>query len=429
MFNWLARLIQTKASPVAAAEITLGDIMQSLPGFASADAIGKAIYDYGTVQAAVEKIAWATGGLPWRVVDANNAEINHDLLRAPNPDMTWHEFVARFVLEYATSGDFYALLVRRNERSANSPVIAIWPLKSDLMSVQIDAKTGQITSYTYGNLISSRSFTFRPEEGRIMHIARPSIASQTNGASVMPNALKVAAIVEMLAEKLYEGLQGGTTSPAIITLRHAKTDALIGKEAIEKVKEALREHMLTSAKSGRIMVLGDVQADKIDIPREAIAAGDMDTRTELRREICFLLGVPPVLLGLKDDSTYNNYETALKAFYSETVLPMYANPLAEALTKTVFAPMGLRLVIDEDDIPVFREARYAMVETLERASFMTINEKRAMMGLPPVDGGDVVMQPINLAPINEQPPAQPEDQQKELERAAEAWPLPLREAS
>jgi len=424
MLKWLASLIQTKASPVAAAEITLTDIMQSLPGFGSQSAIGEAIYEHGTVQAAVEKIAWATGGLPWRVVDGNGSEVAHDLLNAPNPDMTWHEFVTRFVLEYASSGDFYALLVRRNERSANSPVIAIWPLRSDLMSVQVDSKTGRVVSYTYGNAGSARLFTYKPEEGRIMHIARPSIISQKDGASVMPNALKIAAIVEMLAEKLYEGLQGGTTAPAIIALRHAKQDGLIGKEAIDKVKEAIREHMLTAQKSGRIMVLGDVQAEKIDIPREAIAAGDMDTRTELRREICFLLGVPPVLLGLKDDSTYNNYETALKAFYSETVLPMYARPFSDVLTKEVFGPMGLRIEVDEENIPVFMEARHSMIETIERASFMTVNEKRAMMGLPPVDGGDVVMQPINLMPINEQPPEQPQDQMKELEAAAANWRLP-----
>lgn len=420
MFKWLGRFKRKSNSPVAAAEITLADIALPLPGFTSRDSVGPRIYEYGIVQACIEKLAWTTGGLPWVVRNADGAIVDHQLMDAPNPDMTWHDFVVRYVLEYATSGDFYALLVRQRDRDKTSPVVAIWPMRSDLMSVRVDPNTGQVVEYIYGNMESVKRVRFPADEGRILHIRRPSIGGANDGSSITPNALRVAAVIEMLSEKLYEGLQGGATAPAIIAIKHALKEHTVGVKAVENVQQALRDHVLTGRKSGRVMVLGDVDVDKVDIPREAISPADMDTRTELRREVCFLLGIPPVLLGLKDDSTYNNYQTALKAFYTETILPMYAEPLAKAITQHVLRPQGLRLEVDVEEIPVLKEERRRLAEMLERSSFMTINEKRAEYGLPPVEGGDVVLQPVNMVPINDEPPDDPEEERKE---AAEVWPI------
>ena len=45
-------------------------------------------------------------------------------------------------------------------------------------------------------------------------------------------------------------------------------------------------------------------------------------------------------------------------------------------------------------------ARYASYNTGRMAGFLTVNEIRVREGLPKVDGGDVLLQPLNMAPVN-----------------------------
>jgi HK97 family phage portal protein len=107
------------------------------------------------------------------------------------------------------------------------------------------------------------------------------------------------------------------------------------------------------------------------------------------REIALAFGVPPMLLGIPGDNTYANYQEANRVLFRSTVLPL-ASRIADALSLWLAPAFGgaVRLAVDLDSVPALSPDRAALREQVTRASFLTVNEKRAMTGFAPVEGGD-----------------------------------------
>ncbi len=110
------------------------------------------------------------------------------------------------------------------------------------------------------------------------------------------------------------------------------------------------------------------------------------------REIALAFGVPPMLLGIPGDNTYSNFAEANRAFWRMSVLPL-ARRLAEHLDAWL-APAWdadtLELTPDVDALEAYAPEREALWRRLQVADFLTPNEKRAALGYPPLDGGDVL---------------------------------------
>ena len=67
-----------------------------------------------------------------------------------------------------------------------------------------------------------------------------------------------------------------------------------------------------------------------------------------------------------------------------------ATRIAEALARWLAPAFGenLRLVIDTDAIEALAADRAALWERVNAADFLTINEKRAMVGFGPAESGE-----------------------------------------
>jgi hypothetical protein len=63
----------------------------------------------------------------------------------------------------------------------------------------------------------------------------------------------------------------------------------------------------------------------------------------------------------------------------------------------------LELKLDLDNVPALADRRKAKFETANTATFMTINEKRELVGLEPSpeDGADKIWMPSGLMPLDE----------------------------
>ena len=122
------------------------------------------------------------------------------------------------------------------------------------------------------------------------------------------------------------------------------------------------------------------------------------------REIALALGVPPMLLGIPGDNTYANYQEANRTFWRQTVLPL-VNRTAMALSAwlapayTGSDPAGLTpghasshldLRPDLDAIEALSTEREALWTRLDKATFLTPNEKRSAVGYGPLEGGDEI---------------------------------------
>jgi hypothetical protein len=132
------------------------------------------------------------------------------------------------------------------------------------------------------------------------------------------------------------------------------------------------------------------------------------------REIALALGVPPMLLGIPGDNTYSNYQEANRTFWRQTVLPL-VNRTAKALSAWLapaFADLGVRpsgsdtmtppleLRPDLDAIEALSTEREALWSRIDKATFLTPNEKRSAVGYGPVSGGDEIKSAVAAQKFN-----------------------------
>jgi phage portal protein BeeE len=112
--------------------------------------------------------------------------------------------------------------------------------------------------------------------------------------------------------------------------------------------------------------------------------------------ICAAIGVDPMCLGLPSESkTYSNYEQALEALVRQVVIPLQetvARQLTDQLVRRILRDDRTELVWDRSDVYVLQDDEAAKRDSAARlyqSGVATLNEARALIGLPPVRGGDV----------------------------------------
>ena len=253
-------------------------------------------------------------------------------------------------------------------------------------------------------------------------------------------------------------LTGGTLSRSevlaeedIIVLRYQTPDALVNAgagvyahRAIEQARAAEDETMSRIADGGtpRLLLTGqsvavgvgaaveeslrgvaralDAQARRdrsraLYVPPGVSATPVMTSSADLQlqsvrefvvRDICRVFGVPPIYVFSDSTSNYKSVEAASTDFLVNTLDPIMRGIEAEMLRK--LAPRGQR---DRVRFEFDRSARSAS-DMESRARFMsqmlstgayTVNEIRARMNMPPVDGGDTPLVSANLRPITDNP--------------------------
>ena len=119
----------------------------------------------------------------------------------------------------------------------------------------------------------------------------------------------------------------------------------------------------------------------------SLSPKDMDfieAKHTAAREIALALGVPPMLLGIPGDNTYSNYQEATRSLWRQTVLPLAtrtAKALSTWLSPAYGAPLELRP--DLDAIEALSPEREALWSRIDKATFLTPNEKRTAVGYGP----------------------------------------------
>ena len=121
----------------------------------------------------------------------------------------------------------------------------------------------------------------------------------------------------------------------------------------------------------------------------------LELKDSSARDIAIAFNVPPQLLGINGDNTYSNMQEARLALWEENIIPLldkYADALSSWLS--YWYKEDLTIDFDKESISVLTERRENVWAKIASADFMTINEKRAIVGLTPIKGMDKIS--INL---------------------------------
>lgn len=123
-----------------------------------------------------------------------------------------------------------------------------------------------------------------------------------------------------------------------------------------------------------------------------------------REEVAATFGVSPPMIGILDRSTFNNIEELHLMMYDDLDVwaELIEQTLAAQLISTEATMDGQYMEIDLNKIlrgdPMKRISAYA---SAVGGPWMTPNEAREKENLPPADGGDALLSPLNSVPAGQ----------------------------
>lgn len=142
-----------------------------------------------------------------------------------------------------------------------------------------------------------------------------------------------------------------------------------------------------------------------------------------RGDICAVHGVPPLLVGILDEASYSNYETALKVFFVFCIIPKLKR-LNEVITTVVHRfDKNKYFEFDTSNEDVLKDDEKIKVEIAKMyfdmgLPFNVINQ-RLNLGFDNIEGGDTGYLPFSLQPASQAAEGRPEEPESESEEPEE----------
>ncbi|HXF90197.1 MAG TPA: phage portal protein [Xanthobacteraceae bacterium] len=342
------------------------------------------------VYRATRLVAESAASVAYLAYEGANVRDKHpllDLLARPNPRQDGAGLLEAVHANLLLSGNAYIEAVALGgERGAE--VRELYALRPDRMRV-VPGPDGWPAAYEYTVAGATVRFDQGAAPPPILHLTQFHPLDDHYGLSAL-EAAAVAVDTHNAAAKWNKALLDNAARPSGALVFTAPDGAVLSEEQFARLKRELEESYQGARNAGRPLLL----EGGLDWKAMSLSPKDMDfleAKHTAAREIALAFGVPPMLLGIPGDNTYSNYQEANRTFWRQTVLPLAAR-LGNALTQWLSPLYGseIRLIVDADRIPALANDRAALWEMVTKAPFLTGNEKRALTGFAPLDGGDAL---------------------------------------
>lgn len=150
----------------------------------------------------------------------------------------------------------------------------------------------------------------------------------------------------------------------------------------------------TNGGSGLAILQGNMDYKPVQV--NAADSQLLESRLFNVQDIARFFGISPVLLGDLSHSSYNTIEAVQQQFLLHTLQP-YIVMIEEEFTRKLFKPSESNLSINLDETAILKTDKTAEANyygSLLDKGILCVNEVRSMMGLSPIDGGDVHIRPF-----------------------------------
>ena len=333
-------------------------------------------------------------------MDETELVTDHEMnavLRRANQSESWSKLIYRTVCYLLMTGNAFPERVRAQTRGGIYP-LEMFSLRPDRIKL-IPNERGGISAYQYTTPTGSQLFEIDPITGvsDLLHISLFHPLNDFWGA----------APIEPAARDIDSSNDATDWNKTLIQNqgRPGMVFTLIGDIAdddFDRLERMIDEKFSGPSGAGKSMIITGDSGTKAE--PYTITPADMEFLEggrELARHIALAFGVPPILLGIPGDSTYNNRKEARLEFYESTVF-FYVNLIKSELNNWLFNPKDrLLLRINWDDVSALEPRWETKWKRAQEATFLTINEKREMIGYPQTDDGDVVLVPAGMVPLSQ----------------------------
>lgn len=165
----------------------------------------------------------------------------------------------------------------------------------------------------------------------------------------------------------------------------------------ERFQRGMRAFVSGEGSAGSGMLLDDgMHIEKLDMFKP-IDVADLEARDKVKVDVANAYGIPAEIMGLREGN-FSNLDAYRQMLYG-TYLRPYITAFEQALNGGLRSVRGAGEYVEFDLDAQMRgnpEAQYAAMSTATGRPFMTTNEIRARMNLPPVEGGDALVTPLNV---------------------------------
>ncbi len=331
---------------------------------------------------AIRMIAEAAASIPLISSDETGISAQHpliDLIKRPNNQQCGPDLLEEWYGYLLVAGNAYLELV-----SLNGVPRELYVLRPDRMKV-IPGPDGWPEGYEYSLEGKTQRFLQTPPDGQPPILHQKLFHPVNDHYGLSPIEAAAAAIdTHNAASRWNKALLDNSARPSGALVYTAK-EGQLNNEQYERLRTELEENFEGPDHAGKPLLL----EGGLDWKNMGLSPKDMDfieAKHVAAREIALALGVPPMLLGIPGDNTYANYAEANRSFWRQTILPL-AEKGAKALSKWLRPSYGenAELTLDLEKVVALSQEREALWARVTAAPFLTLNEKRALIGYPPLE--------------------------------------------
>lgn len=308
------------------------------------------------------------------------------LLDQPNPQWTRTDLVEYVTLSLATTMRAFILQIR----GVGGVPLELWPLDPTKVTVDYVTGTTTIKSFTYQPGTNKVVYPVEPDgSSDIIFMQRPALDGTSAAKSPAEVAVPAAEVFNRILQKAADIAGNASNVTGVLS---SATD--LDQTEVTKVKDKLDEFKTGGAQSGNTLVIANAEWKFARLSEEPSSVLSVDIKDSLARDVCAIMGVPSQLMSIPGSQTYANYETAMKAMITETVIPMYLGPLVEELTRTLLRGSAAGredrtaksvVAFDIDAWPAMVLARLQLAEITNKADCLSIDEQRELLGYPALE--------------------------------------------
>jgi HK97 family phage portal protein len=387
--------------------------MPSLAGVTIDEAIA---LSYSTFWACVRILSDTVGAMPWHVYEREGEGDEqrdekakgykwYDVLHErPNVYQDAMTFKAMGVAHLILRGNFYSRVIPGISEGEPPQLLPLNPDKMELfqdpvtsvISYQYKHRDGEIRVYSQDEMLHVKMLSLDGVKG----LTPLEYAKQTLGLAIAE---------QRHASSIFGG--GGFFKYFL------KTTKRLGPEGRKNLRESWKDiHGDPGSFSPPIL------EDDLDIKTLGMTLEDsqlLESRKLSAYEVCQFLGVPPHLVFLLDRATFSNIEHQSIEFSTIHLNPWlvrFEQAMAYHLDEGYFSQFARDSIIRGDT-----QSRYdAYSKALQGRPFMVPNDVRRLENLPPIEGWDEPIDPLNMAAPGEpgkqstpSPIRQPVDEKEE----------------
>lgn len=316
------------------------------------------------------------------------------LFRRPNRWQTGFEMWARVVASLALRGNSYVAILRDQ---AGSPRRLI-PLNPDRVSVFV-SPAGWLY-YGVSHPLIGDGVTVHQDD--MLHLRNPHAMLGDGVMGLSP----VAAAQEAVGLALATQQHGATLfrqGAQIAGVLH--TEATLSPEAAQRIAQSWRDTYAGVQNMGKVAVLEQgLKFERLAMTNED--AQFLATRQYQTVEICRIFRVPPHKVFDLTRATFSNIENQGQDYINDALLPIGTQIEQQCEADLLFESERERLTLGFDFDAMLRgdiNSRYAAYATGIASGFRSVNECRIAENLAPIEGGDVFLTPLNMAPTGTKP--------------------------